>query len=146
MHSEILYIWLVSSAGQTLSLLLRFLWSPIWVRGQDTASAERSWLISVRMLPYTACGESVPKLWLGKEHFWTKDSSGSRGWTMHRRICSKHHWKMDFCHHPLSFPTVVFSCLVCLSPHTPNQQNSRQRSPEPNFFYECSLSVGVKYL
>lgn len=34
-----------------------------------------------------------------------------------------------------SFPTVVFSCLVSLSPHTPNQQNSSQRSPETDFFW-----------
>lgn len=42
----------------------------------------------------------------------------------------------------LSSPSFIFLMLyfhgICLSPHTPNQENSRQRSPETNFFGECS--------
>lgn len=139
-----------------LHILLRFLWPPIWVKGL-AASAERRCWISVTTLPDTTRGTWVLRN-LCPGYSWksstagSKDNSTWRGWTMCQQSCSKNRLKGGFLSSPpFLFPTIVFSCLVFLSPHAPYQPNSRQKSPETTFLVNVlwdlhpAANAGVKY-
>lgn len=151
---HLIFGWLVLQV-KLPHVLLRFLWPPIWVKGQDTASAERC-RISVTTLPNTTCGTRFLRN-LCPAYSWEGSTAGSKTTRPREvelcvnRVAPSTTERQIFVITPLSFPTVVFSCPVFLFPHVPNQPNSRQKSPETTFLVNVlwglhpAANAGVKY-